>query len=218
MANGEWCVVSSLQKKTSQINLMAYSYFMSTRRDYTLDEEQLSSIQQAMNHDRRPVVRRRAQAIYLLHTGHKPKAVAEMVAVERRTVYYWHDAWLSEGVEGLARKPGSGRKPKATPAYCRLLEETLDKEPSELGYDFTVWTIDRLRSYLAQETNIELSARAFSDLLKRLDYVYRRPKHDLKHLQDPEVIAQAEKQLEAFKKSPSTAILSSSLWTKRSSN
>ncbi len=190
---------------------------MAERRKFTLSEEQLITIQQTMKHDKRAAVRQRAQAIHLLHLGHGVNAVAQMFAVRRRTIYNWHDAWLAHGPAGLIPGRRGGRKPKATPAYCQLLEEAIASEPATLGFDFAVWTIDRLRTYLAQETTIELSARAFSDLLQRQGYVYRRPKHDLTHLQDPTVIAQAETQLEALKKRPSKEPSSSSLWTKQPS-
>lgn len=46
---------------------------------------------------------------------------------------------------------------KATPAYIQLMLETVEKEPQELGYEFGRWTGERLATYLAQQTGIELS-------------------------------------------------------------
>lgn len=191
---------------------------MATSNRYELTPEQLEIVEQAMHHDERPVARQRSQAIYLLHKGHRPGEVAEMMNVTSRTIYNWYNDWQERGQDGLVRKPGGGRPEKATPAYCQLLDEVLAQEPAAFGYDFAVWTIDRLREHMAKETQISMSAPTFGALLKRQGYVYRRPKHDLKHLQDPDVLARAELQLEELKKKPSTGILSSSLWTKRPSN
>lgn len=130
------------------------------------------------------------------------------------TIYNWHKLWREHGIEGLANKARSGRKPKATEAYCLKLEEVLNKEPSEYGYRFGIWTSDRLRAHLEKETSIQLSEGRFRVLLKKKGYRYRRPKHDLSHLQDKKAKKQAEKLLEAMKKRASETIPSSSLWTK----
>lgn len=188
---------------------------MKTRRNYQLSAEEQQIIQRAMRHDKRPEVRRKAQTIHLLHRGHSVTEVAKMVAVTRQTIYVWHDAWLAGGVEGMVRREGSGRRYKASPTYERLLQEALATEPAELGYEFTVWTLDRLMQHLYEKTGIRLSDRTMSNTLKRLGYVYRRPKRDLSHLQDPEGMARAMAQLDELKKRHQPAPLSSSLWTKR---
>jgi transposase len=94
--------------------------------------------------------------------GHKPEQVAEMQTVSKPTIYGWIDRWWSGGVEGLANRPKSGRPLKANDAYSLKFLEVIEKEPSELGYDFTIWTIDRLRAHLEKETGIGLSEKPIS--------------------------------------------------------
>jgi len=187
---------------------------MPKARDYQLNEAELQAVETAIRRDRRPEVRQRCTAIRLLHLGHKPAQVAKMQAVSIPTIYAWINRWRKGGIEALATQPRSGRPPKADPAYSQLLGEVLEKEPAELGYGFTMWTIDRLRAHLAKETGIELSESRFRALLKREGFRYRRPKYDLSHLQDPEAKAQTDKLLEGLKKRSSETISSSSLWTK----
>jgi transposase len=104
-------------------------------------------------------------------------------------------------MEALADKPRSGRPSKSEDAYSLLLEAVVEKAPTELGYNFAIWTIDRLRAHLAKETGIDLSDESrFRALLKRKGYRYRRPKHDLGHLQDKDAKAVAREQLEELKK------------------
>ena len=91
----------------------------------------------------------------------------------------------------------------------------LEQEPKDLGYDFVVWTVDRLRQHLEKETGIALSEPRLRALMKRKGYRYRRPKHDLGHLQDKEAKAQAAELLEVLKKRSSETISSSSLWTRQ---
>jgi putative transposase len=185
------------------------------RRNYKLNEDELAQIEQAMRKAKQTEVRQRATAIHMLHTGRRPGQVAEMMAVGIATIYNWHKRWKAEGLEGLSNKPKSGRKRKATEAYCQLLDETLAKEPYEYGYDFNIWTVERLRLHLLQKTGIEISVNRFRELLKRQDYRYRRPKHDLTHLQDPKAKAIAHEALEILKKRPKEENLSFSLWTRQ---
>lgn len=54
-------------------------------------------------------------------------------------------------------------------------------------------------------------------VIRNQGFVYRRPKHDLTSLQDPDAKEQARELLEALKKGHSQTTKSgSSLWTKRS--
>jgi len=82
----------------------------------------------------------RSIAIRLLHLGHWPEEVAEMQAASKPTIY----GWWSGGIEALANQPKSGRPPKADDAYSLALIKVLEKEPSEVGYDFTIWTVEWL--------------------------------------------------------------------------
>jgi transposase len=152
--------------------------------------------------------------IRLLHLGRKPEEVAEQQMVSVPTIYNWHRLWRENGLEGLANKPQKGRPPKANDAYYQKLDELLEKEPSEFGYRFAIWTSDRLRVHLEKETGILLSEGRFRALLKKRGYRYRRPKHDLSHLQDTKAKKRAEKMLEEMKKRVSETISNSSLWTK----
>lgn len=184
------------------------------RTVYQLKRKELAAIESAMRQDKRAEVRQRATVMRLLHLGHKPEAVAEQQMVSVPTIYNWHRLWREQGIEGLGNKPKTGRPSKATDAYCRKLEELLEKEPSEYGYRFAIWTSDRLRTHLEKETGILLSESRFRALLKKSGYRYRRPKHDLSHLQDEKAKRKAEKLLEEMKKRAAETISSSSLWTK----
>lgn len=191
---------------------------MSRRVNFHLNETELAQIEYAMNHSTLPEVRQRTTAIRLLHLGYSPEAVAEMLAVAPSSVWNWHRRWRKGGVDGLANAAKSGRPTKADTNYLRVLERTLDTEPSALGFAFALWTINRLRHYLAEQTGILLSYTRFRALLTKYGYVYRQPKHDLSALQDQDAQAVAAELLDWLKKTPShpaTRPSNSSLWTKR---
>jgi transposase len=181
---------------------------------YQLKPEALKEIEKTVKQDKRPEVRQRAAAIRLLHLKYRPETIAEQQMVSLPTIYNWHKLWREKGIEGLANLPRKGRPPKADDVYCQKLEEMIDKEPSEYGYKFAIWTSDRLRLHLEKETGILLSESRFRALMKKKGYRYRRPKYDLSHLQDAEAKARAEELLKEMKKRVSETISNSSLWTK----
>ena len=191
---------------------------MSRQVNFTLSAEQVEIVRDAMNASPHPEVRHRATAIHLLHLGHPPEAVAEMLAVGTSTVWTWHRRWRRVGLDGLVNQARSGRPTKATPTYLQQLDEVLQKDPAELGLSFALWTINRLRLYLAEQTGILLSYTRFRALLAKHHYVWREPKHDLSDLQDKDAQVVAIKVLDWLKKTPRfipSRPSNSSLWTKR---
>ena len=138
--------------------------------------------------------------------------------VTSNTIYAWHKRWREQGVTGLRDGHRSGRPAKADEAYLKELDRLLELDPRTLDLPFTIWTINRLRLYLAERTSILLSYTRFRALLSREGYRWKEPKHDLSHLQDrpaQETMAQVMGWLK--KTSPFTPLptLNSSLWTKR---
>lgn len=186
---------------------------MPKRHDFTLNEEELKQIREAMR-DLDARISKRASIVHGLHLGHRPDELAEMYNISQMSIYNHFNRFKAEGYEGLPDKARSGRPTKATEAYIALLEKTLEIEPKEQGYAFTMWTQARLRNYLAQKTNIQLSRSVFQALMQRLGYRYRRPKRDLSHKQDEALREQVKQALDELKKEPKQVKSSYSLWTK----
>lgn len=182
--------------------------------DYQLNPDELAIIQHAMEYDERPEVRIRAAAIHMLYKGLTQTEAGELLDVSRTTVFYWRVRWLEGGIEGLADQPRSGRPAKADTAYIQALEQCLQQDPHTFGYAFSVWTVERVAQHLSQQTGITLSAGRLRALLRRLGYVYRRPKRDLSHLQDADARTTAQALLEELKRGRSLPVVSYSLWTK----
>jgi len=191
---------------------------MSRKINYTLTEEQLAELEQAINSSPYPEVRQRAIAIRLLHLGQPPEQVAQVVLVTSNTIYAWHKRWREQGIAGLRDGHRTGRPAKADQTYVQELERVLDIDPHTLDLPFTIWTINRLRLYLAEQTDILLSYTRFRALLSREGYRWKEPKHDLSHLQDrpaQETAAQVLAWLKKTSRLTPSPIPNSSLWTKR---
>lgn len=189
---------------------------MSRQINFKLNQDELAMVEEAMHHSPRAEVRQRATAIRMLHLGNKPETVAELLAVAPSTIWNWHRRYRATGLAGLANQAKSGRPAKADDAYLETLAHALATDPRTLGYAFSVWTINKLRHYLEEQTGILLSYSRMRALLSKHGYVYRQPKHDLSELQDEQAKAAAKELLDWLKKSPAPPTpSSSSLWTKR---
>lgn len=191
---------------------------MSRNINYTLSQEQLAEIEQAINGSPYPEVRQRAIAMRLLHLGQSPQQVAQVVLVTSNTIYAWHKRWREQGIAGLRDGQRTGRPAKADQAYLKELERVLEIDPRTLGLPFTIWTINRLRLYLAEQSDILLSYTRFRALLSREGYRWKEPKHDLSHLQDrpaQETAAQIMEWLKKTSRLTPSPTANSSLWTKQ---
>lgn len=191
---------------------------MSRNLSFTLTDEERAALEQAITSSPLAEVRQRAIAIRLLHLGQSPQQAAEAVLVTSNTIYAWHKRWREGGVDGLRDGHRTGRPAKADANYKGLLNTVLEQDPRELGLAFTIWTIDRLRVYLSEQTGILLSYSRFRALLTREGYRWKEPKHDLSHLQDrpvQETIEQVTAWLKKTSRSTPSPKPSSSLWTKR---
>jgi transposase len=182
---------------------------------FQLDKSEQDALALAMKRDKRPEVRQRATAVRLLAQGEKPKAVAETMAVSEVSIYAWWHRYQGGGLDGLANRPKGRPETQADAEYLQRLRETVECEPAELGYDFAIWTTERLRDHLAQRTGVHLSVGYLRTVMRQLGYVYRRPKHDLTNLQDAEAKAAAQVHLDELKKGRTAVISGFSLWTKR---
>lgn len=174
---------------------------MPKKINYTLSNEELLTIERAIKNHPDLRVRERARIIRLLHQGRRSKQIAGLLAISYGQVYYWHQRWCQAGLDGLGDKPRSGRPPIGTEELKAKLEKLLEINPQDLGYAFTAWNLPRLQTYLNQEWGVTMHINTLRNLLSEMDYVYRRPKHDLGNLQDPDAKAAAQETLDELKKS-----------------
>ena len=188
---------------------------MPKKLDFQLSDTELQAIDQAIDKSKSVRVVKRATGIRLLHQGDEPAKIAEALSVNIGSIYNWHKRFRVAGLNGLEDQPRSGRPRTADEGYCCELEAALEKSPAEYGYDFAIWTLDRLREHLEKQTGKRLSRERFRALMTELDYVYRRPKRDLRRLRNQDARAEIEAILDELKKGEGTTILSFSLWTKR---
>ena len=143
---------------------------------------------------------RRAQMVRLSSQGKTAGEIAGLWEMTGQGVRKVIHRFNREGIAGLSDRPRRGRPGKTDDRYVALLKEAVRSSPRDLGYPFSCWTLERLREHLARQTRIILSAAWLSQLLAKHDIVYRRPKHGMSHLRDPQEYNEKKAFLEFVKK------------------
>jgi transposase len=147
--------------------------------------------------DLAPRLRERLEMVKAVGLGQTVPQIAQWSGRTERTVRHWLRRYATGGVGGLADAPRAGRPVAADAAYRRAAEAALETPPRTLGLPFDVWTSARLSAYLAETTGVRIAPGWLRALLGRWDYVCGRPKHSLKHLQDPVAVAACAQELAA---------------------
>ena len=143
---------------------------------------------------------RRAQMVLLFSEGKPASEIGALWESSAQTVRLVLNRFNREGIAGLADRPRRGRPRKTNDRYVELLKEAVQKNPRDMDYPFSCWTLDRLREHLARKTHVILSVPHLSRLLAEHKIVYRRPKHDMSHLRDPQEYGEKKAFLEFVKK------------------
>ena len=72
-----------------------------------------------------------------------------------------------DNFDSLRDKRSQGNYRKATEEYITLLQDVVEKSPSEFGYEFGRWTANRLSTYLLEQTGIQISGKQISRILQK---------------------------------------------------
>lgn len=139
--------------------------------------------------------RERLEMVKAAGLGADVATIARWSGRTPRTVRRWLGAFRHGGVTALADAEIPGRPPKANAAYLAALEVAVETSPRTLGRPFDVWTSRRLSAYLAEQTGVRIAPSWLRVLLHRARFACGRPKHTLKHLQDPEEVAACTERL-----------------------
>jgi transposase len=168
-----------------------------------LAAEELATVEAELRRrDLPPRVRERLEMVKGAALGQDAAELARWAGRSPRTVRHWLGRFIGGGLPALADAPRSGRPAVADAGYRRAAEAALEASPRTLGLPFDAWTSERLVAHLERKTGVRIAAGWLRALLGRWDWGCGRPKHTLKHLQDPAAVAAcAEELAEAERKS-----------------
>ena len=82
--------------------------------------------------------------------------IAEFIGCSKNKVCYWCVHSDPDNLESLKDRRMKGNNQKATEQYIKILLKTIEKEPEVLGYEFGRWSVQRLATYLEEETGIKI--------------------------------------------------------------
>jgi transposase len=123
-----------------------------------------------------PRRRTRAQMIVLAaEQGLKVPQIAAIVRASAATVLRWLTRSRAEGLEGLHHAPRPGRPSPLTEAYQADLLAAVRRRPRSFGLPFSVWTLQRVVEYLAEQPGIRGADETTRRALKHADIGLRRP-------------------------------------------
>lgn len=145
-----------------------------------LSPEVIAELDQLYRTTRDVRLRMRAQIVLLAaEQGMLAPEIAKIVRSDEETVRSWLKRYLAEGVAGLADAPRPGAVPKVTPEYRELLLKVVRQRPRSLGQPYSLWTLQRLADYMAEQSGIRVSHITVRAYLKAADIVLSRPQHKI---------------------------------------
>jgi len=151
-----------------------------------LTKEQLTELEELYQKTNKPRYRTRAQIVLLsAEKGLKAEDIAQIVRESHITVLRWLKRYLAEGIKGLKDAPRPGRSRTVTEEYRKQLLESVRRRPRSIGLEYSMWSLQRLSDYMAEETGVRLSYETVRRKLAKEGIVFSRPQHTISS-PDPE--------------------------------
>lgn len=152
----------------------------------SLSEEQKVELDELYRKTEVPRVRTRAQMVLLsAEKNLKVDEIAEIVRESSVTVLRWLHRYMAEGIQGLLDAPRAGRSSILTDEFRKRLLEVVRRRPRSLELEFSMWTLQRLADFMAEDTGIRVSTETIRRALAKEDIVFSRPQHTISS-PDPE--------------------------------
>ena len=157
--------------------------------------------------------RDRLRAILWSEEGKSKTEIARLLGKDPSTVFLWIKDYLRFGFQGLQIRKSTGRPSLVDAEAEEVLRRAVEKNPRDLGYGFTVWSLGRLAEHLYREAHVRVHPETIRRALRRMGFCFKRPRLSLKHRQDPAAVRRAKRARDAALKKGRdirTSMLSSS--------
>jgi putative transposase len=142
----------------------------------TCQSHSKEEIQRKYDEEKNVDMARKYQAIFLLMEGKSKKEVARTVRISKRQLLRWIHAYNKHGIDGLKPVPKPGRPGRLTAEQKQELDADLQKNPRELGYDFSIWDGKKLKYHIEHKFGVEFKVRRVQKIMHELDYSLQRPR------------------------------------------
>lgn len=128
------------------------------------------------NHEKDARLARRYLAMYLLAKGSKICEVASVIGKSARTVGRWAKAFRRRGIAGIWPKKTPGRASRLSREQLKELEADLQKNPRDLGYEFSNWDGKRFMYHIEKKFGVNLKVRRVQVIMRKLGFTLQRPR------------------------------------------
>jgi len=153
------------QRITDYFCVTCYATHMN---DYSLTPTQLKSLRKAHRREPSKMKADKIKAVYLLGSGWSVSSICEALMLDDNTVYRYYDAYKSSGIIGMTKVRHLGSEIKLTHVELEQLEEHLGASPCR--------TTKQVIDYVEQEYEVTYSISGMNSLLKRLGFVFKKPR------------------------------------------
>ena len=126
----------------------------------------------------------RQRAIDAVERGMEIALVAEVFGTDRTTIHRWLQRYRLEGVEGLHRKPGSGRPRVLEGINEGELRRIILQPASDFGFETDLWTVERVRTVLDGNYGIQVSGDTVWRKLREAGLTYQKPERQFYELDE----------------------------------
>src|SRR5262249_23076046 len=120
----------------------------------------------------------RERAVRSVQDGASPEVVADLLGIQRSTIYGWLGRYRRGGWGALKSKPLFGRPPKLDGKKLKWIYDTVtQKNPLQLKFRFALWTREMVAALIKDKFNISLSLVSVGRLLAQLGITCQKPLH-----------------------------------------
>jgi transposase len=151
-----------------------------------LQKDELKELQRLYDRTKDVRIRTRTQMILLAVEQHMAApTIGQIVRKNEQTVRRWIRRFNTEGTNGLRDAPRPGNPGTVTEAYRQRVVSIVRQRPRTLGQAYSLWTLQRLADFMAEETGTRVAGETIRRILKANDIVLSRPQHTISS-PDPE--------------------------------
>jgi transposase len=129
------------------------------------DDEQATIERLAHSRTAAARVVERARIIWYAAQGLTVPTIAMQVHLHEQTVRLWLKRFNAAGLLALHDAPRSGRPATYTPDEVSVVIATALTKPGTLGLPFSMWTLDRLETYLNEHCQIRIKRSRIDEIL-----------------------------------------------------
>jgi transposase len=126
----------------------------------------------------------RILAVKAVLRGRSMADVADAYETNRSTVCRWVKRYHEEGVEGLERRPTSGRPRILEELTEEELRDTVLRPASHFGYESDLWTVGRLHTVIEDQYRVVVSKDTIWRRLREAGLTYQKPEREYYELDE----------------------------------